>query len=585
MPLPEPGTAWPPKQYEPVFKDIEECADWWEGDSDKLAQRYSRGMSAGQALGLRGWLHSLWWGKPLDDNSDRLHMPVAADLAQTSATLLFSEPPTFTVPMPDLGKDADGKPIISEGWQNAQDRLDLIANAAGTRATLLEAAEKCAALGGVYLRVVFDKDTDIKHAFLDVMDADLAIPEWRWGRLVAVTFWSELPSSDKVVWRHLERHSMGRIEHALYMGTRESIGNPVDLTRHTHTEKYAAMLTDAEGYNTGVDGLTVAYVPNLRPNPKWRKDPQLKNLGRSDISPDLIPLFDKVDELWSSLMRDFDIGKGRLFVSEDLLDSRGPGKGSAFNTDTKAFTLTTGGGNDDLMVQAEQFAIRVTEHLEAIDAVIREILRRVGYSPGTFGLVDDGGAMTATEVASKRAASIATKTAKGRLWQAALAPLLRTLLAVDAIQFETGAEVLEDIDVEWPAAYKESDLTRAQTVQAMDAARAISTYEKVAYLHPDWDAAQVQAEADLILSETAIADPFALGADEPMEPAEDDGEPEAEDAESIKKKAEALGMLVRAGVESGDAATRVGLKGAKFTGLLPTSLKEPGSDAAPGPFG
>jgi hypothetical protein len=342
--------------------------------------------------------------------------------------------------------------------------------------------------------------------------------------LVAVTFWSELPSNDKAVWRHLERHSMGRIEHALYMGTRENIGNPVELEAHSATAKYAPMLTDGDGYATGVDGLTVAYVPNLRPNPKWRKDPQLKNLGRSDISPDLIGLFDKVDELWSSLAREFDIGKGRLFVPEELLDNLGPGRGSMFDTDKKAFTLTasTGAADAQQMVQAEQFTIRVREHLEAIEALVREILRRVGYSPGTFGLVDDGGAMTATEVAAKRAASTATKTAKGRLWQANLSPLLRTLLEVDAIQFGTGAEILEDVDVEWPAAYKESDLVRAQTVQAMDAARAISTYEKVAYLHPDWDAADIQAEADLILDENTVADPFAMAPDAPVDPVNPD---------------------------------------------------------------
>jgi A118 family predicted phage portal protein len=282
------------------------------------------------------------------------------------------------------------------------------------------------------------------------------------------------------------------------------------------------MLTDGEGYSTGVDGLTVQYVPNLRPNPKWRKDPQLKNLGRSDISPDLIPLFDKVDEWWSSLSDEFDIGQGRLFIPEELLDSRGPGKGSMFNTDRKAYTLTAGAGNDEQTIHAEQFEIRVTEHLEAIEALVREILRRVGYSPGTFGLVDDGGAMTATEVAAKRAASTATKTAKGRLWQAALAPLLRTLLEVDAIQFGTGAEVLEDVDVEWPAAYKDTDLVRAQTVQAMDVARAVSTYQKVAYLHPDWDAQAIQDEADAILSENTVADPFAMAPDVPVDPIEPD---------------------------------------------------------------
>ncbi|NKR53031.1 hypothetical protein GS481_02445 [Rhodococcus hoagii] len=63
------------------------------------------------------------------------------------------------------------------------------------------------------------------NAWIDFVDADRAIPEFRWGRLVAVTFWSELTGGDgQEVWRHLERHEPGYIVHAVYKGTATSLG-------------------------------------------------------------------------------------------------------------------------------------------------------------------------------------------------------------------------------------------------------------------------------------------------------------------------------------------------------------------------
>lgn len=52
------------------------------------------------------------------------------------------------------------------------------------------------------------------------------------------------------------------------------------------------------------------------------------------------------------------------------------------------------------------------------------------------------------------------------------------------------------------------------------------------------------------------------------------------DPEDAKRRAEALGMLVRAGVESENASEIVGLSGVEFTGAVPTSLRMPEADAA-----
>lgn len=68
----------------------------------------------------------------------------------------------------------------------------------------------------------------------------------------------------------------------------------------------------------------------------------------------------------------------------------------------------------------------------------------------------------------------------------------------------------------------------------------------------------------------AVAAAARAPADAPA-PAED---PTA-DAAAIKAQADALGALVRAGVEPEDAARRVGLEGIEFTGAVPVSLRQP----------
>lgn len=70
-----------------------------------------------------------------------------------------------------------------------------------------------------------------------------------------------------------------------------------------------------------------------------------------------------------------------------------------------------------------------------------------------------------------------------------------------------------------------------------------------------------------------VADPVAV-----LEAVE--GDTAAPAGEGIKEKADAMGILIRAGVNPEDAARRVGLAGVEFTGAMPTSLRLPESEAA-----
>lgn len=58
-----------------------------------------------------------------------------------------------------------------------------------------------------------------------------------------------------------------------------------------------------------------------------------------------------------------------------------------------------------------------------------------------------------------------------------------------------------------------------------------------------------------------------------------DGDDPVADAQAIKAKADAMGVLIRSGVDPADAARRVGLDGLEFTGAIPVSLRVPSTDA------
>ncbi|MHD0301012.1 hypothetical protein RCF19_34550, partial [Rhodococcus qingshengii] len=131
--------------------------------------------------GVVGKVSDFLYGKPESASkpSRKMHVPIPADIAKLSASELFSEPLTIIDP-------TDNKAL--------QDRVDLIFNTPTFHGDLFTAGESASALGGCYQRVVWD-DTVADNAWIDFVDVDKAIPEFAWGRLKAVTFWSELAGS------------------------------------------------------------------------------------------------------------------------------------------------------------------------------------------------------------------------------------------------------------------------------------------------------------------------------------------------------------------------------------------------------
>lgn len=495
MPLPDNNTPWPPPAVADQLRDMRIDDAWYSGDKTKLRKVYAReGLDgATQERDDRGrpWR---FWERPrrMGQRDHRLHVPLPEDIAATSADLLFSEPPTYRL----------------DGDTTAQDRLNDILEAGGFANTLLEAAEVAAALGGVALRVTWNEDV-AKRPLLTAVHADGVVPDYTMGVLSSVTLWREIAREGGTVVRHLEKHELGRILHAVYEGGQDNLGRRVPLTDYDATEKIADSLTGDDEIATGIKLLTAAYVPNMLPNRKWRGS----MLGRSDWQSDGVrDHFMSLDETYTSWMRDLRLAKARLIVPQGALSSEGPGQGVSFDDrevwSELNFSPTSGEG-----ITMNQFAIRVAEHEQTWKALSRKAVESAGYAAQTFGLGDTT-AITATEVVSQERRSMITRDRKGRYWAPALAGILEAALQLDN---KMGWSTVNPgrPQIRFGDSVSEDPKTTAESLYLLEQAKAASTEVKVRVLHPDWEDEQVNAEVKLIRSEVdpPAADPFSTGAE------------------------------------------------------------------------
>lgn len=501
MPLPSNNTQWPPARASLALEHMAEWSAWYSGDPDTLSGYYQsangtqpRTRDAQVSGGVRGKVARWWWGTPTPANEVRakLHVPLAADICGTSADLLFSESVNLT----------GGKS------QTLQDFLDAQQDN-GLDAELHQAAEVTAALGGGYLRVVWDKNIN-SVPWTDTVHADMAVPTFRWGRLAEVTFWQRLPhlGDDKVCWRLLEHHSAGRIEHALYRGTSDNLGTLVPLEDHPDSAPLALIVDALGGVNTGTTRLTATYIPNMLPNRLHRGSHQ----GRSDLQ-GVTPMLDALDEAYSSWWRDIRHAKSRLHVPRSYIESvDGPGSAGMADVDREVYVPLDGilaTGKDGLLIDAQQLKIRVEEHKATCEAWTKTIIESAGYSTQSLSS-DTGGAVTAAEVHSHERRSYMTRGKKIRYWKAAVRDHLITMAEV--ANANLGARVLldQDMSVDFPDGVQDSELSLANTVLAMRNAEAASVETRVRILNPDWDDTAVTAEAAKIMAESGAGEPVPV---------------------------------------------------------------------------
>ncbi|MFF2852675.1 hypothetical protein ACFVT5_41240 [Streptomyces sp. NPDC058001] len=526
MPLPPSGnTPWPPPQLEIPHADMDMWRAWYAGDTGHLAAvyggpaSYTRNGVARQFFevdkrrAVGGDELRMFWGQPPTPGQQaaKLHIPIAGDIAEMSANLLWAEVPQVTVDLDSTSDAGTAKATTAQIGRYLDDR---------GHAKLREAAELTAGLSNAYLRVVWD--TSLRpRPWLDAIPADAVVPEWQWGVLAAATVWRELAPLKEVseVWRLLEYHTPGTIEYGVYVGGVDNLGTRMEFVDHPDTEFLINMKgVDEQGRQaTQINRLLITHLPNVLPNRLWDGIPDTAPLGRSDYA-GVEPLMDALDESWSSWMRDLRLGKARLLLPQSMLDTDGPGTGGSFHLEQEvrvALNMLDEGGKDS--ITEVQFAIRVEEHERTTKALRRQILSSAGYSAQSFG--EEGAvAVTATEVAARKEESLTTRGLKLLYQRPALLEVLSTMLWVDAIHCAAkGIDPTVELTASWPQAVQPDPEAQARTLSLLDSAGAISTFMKVRGLHPEWDEEEVVEEVQRIRADgpgaVPAGDPYSTTSD------------------------------------------------------------------------
>lgn len=465
MPLPtDPRQPIIPERLEGIYDKLREWSALYSSDPNQLATYYSGKVYDGTPRGR------FWARVEQAERSTMLHVPIAKDISTASADLLFSEKPKVTFQTP-----------------STQERFEEISTGINFWSRIIEAAETCSALGGVYLKINWDKALT-PYPILSIAQADMAIPEFKFGILQAVTFWTVLEEEGSTVWRLLERHEKGVILTGLYKGTPSELGKEVPLTYREETAHLTPVIT------TGIDDILVRYVPNMMPNNLFRGS----DLGKSDYA-GLEGLMDALDEIYTSLLRDVRLGQGRIIVPETMVDQHGK-----FSLDKEVFTIVPVGITDfdslPKLVDCNQFEIRADQHIKAALEIMDRIISGAGYSPQTFGLKIEGRAESGTALTIRERRSFVTSAKKAVFWKSALEQIIELMLIVDRQML--GASVSPERPTVEIQDSVQHDITQvAQSITLIRNAGAASTKTLVKTLHPDWTDDQVDLEVQEILRE------------------------------------------------------------------------------------
>jgi len=464
---------WPPKELEDQYTKFQEWSALYSGSAKQVSNFY-QGM-AGK-----------FWGKVVkEERATMLHLPVASDIAAVSANLLLSEMPDIKIS--EAHHDNPDSTAI-----NTEQRLNTILDETDAYSRLLEAAETSSALGGSYIKINWN--TDFKdYPILSVAQPDNVIPEFKWGFLQKLTFHKVIDNpKSNVYYRYLEIREPNRIVNQLWRGTLTDLGKKIPLSNHSYTKN----MQDEVVHN--MDDLLVRYFPNKKPNRLWRGS----DLGQSDLS-GIEGLLDSIDETYTSLMRDLRLGRANITIPSRMLEDEYGNL--VYDIDKMIYTVLEYGpvGDDNAKPEMFQPSIRADEHIKVAYELLKQAYSLAGYSPSSFGIETQGGNATATEIKAKESKSFKTRNKKAKYFQSSLQEILSQLLRVDKKYFNSDTGEFA-VQVNLQDSVQTDPLEKADSLNKLAQAKAMSIYAMVDELNSNWTDKQKQKEVDRIMQENGM---------------------------------------------------------------------------------
>ena len=419
----------------------------------------------------------------------KLHVPAAADIANTAANLLFGEEPRFTIYDSVKGKTED----------ESQPRLSEIITENMLIQKLHESAELGSASGDVFLKCKYDKD-NATMPIIDIVKAQDALPEYRLSKLECIHFFTILhyDRNTRTYWRVYEKYEHGKITTKVFKGDASNLGS--------EDSDALQMLGIEEETLTPVQMLLASHVFNVRPSRVWRTNDK----GRSDFE-GLRDMLDSLDEVYTSWMRDIRLAKSRLIVPAEYLrrnkDDMFPDGQYTYDFDEDVETLVALDIMNDanMTITPSQFAIRSAEHATTFDTTLKTIVSMAGYSPQTFGLDIQGNAQSGTSRKILERKSLETNKKKQAYWVNPLQKFMTAVMQLDKALY--GNDKLHDSDmvrVEMHDPDINDPTEVSSTVNMLRSAQAASTEVLVKMQHNDWTQEQVDEEVQKINEQYGI---------------------------------------------------------------------------------
>lgn len=473
----ENGMAWPPESIE--RHKYKEHSAWFSGDADILANFYATGTSE-KFLQLERGNHNIntFWARQYKNRSSfYLHVPIAGDIAETSASFIFGETPIIRFEGIEDSKDTE------------QEALDKMLTESHFFRRCIEAEESKSAMGGVYIKLAWDSELSA-YPIPVVVQADDAFPTFKFGLLSDVTFlhvYRDSVDSEKY-YRLFEKYDSEGISYQLFAGSSSNLGQEIAVSSYEPTSGFKDESTPC---------MSAFYIPNLLPNRLNRSS----SIGRSDYSGIEI-LMDALDETFTCWMIDVQNARARMHLPAGWITTKG-GEAS-FNIDQRMYVemdadpLAMG----DKLLNPTQFDIRADQMEKTCLNLLDRIITSAGYSPQSFGLNIQGRAESGTALQVRERKSYYTTAKKESYWEPALKGIVTAMCMI--MNDKLGGNFTRElqVNVAFSDFVANSQAEIATCVKMLDEAKAISMETKIAMIHPEWTPKQVKDEIKLINEQT-----------------------------------------------------------------------------------
>lgn len=439
--------SWPPKQVADSWAAIELNAAFRSSDKTRIRQEASVGIRYPYMLS-----------------------PVPRMISRASAHLLFGEPPVFKA--------------AAEG---DQENLDLIVTENDLAAECHRGAVIASSEGSVWGRIVVDP-TLIDTPIIEFVSPGRVIPHFSGRFVIGATFVTEWATSSTERFRMFETYEAGAVTTTLRRGTRTSVGQQVKL------ESFEQTKGRQEVTFTGVDWPLVAFIPNT-----IDADP---TEGYSDYS--------GLRDRFLALNESVTVGQGNLRLAgkkRAIIDAGYMGSDGKMPQGDDVFIRTSrqgGDGEKTSPLQVIDYSFDASGVIGWIDHLIDSTLTFAGVAPEAVGRNIEGGAVSGTALKLKMTHSLLEASGKGRYFDRGLTRLLRGAQILDSRPMAEGGfgRSYTDADandtIERAPALPRDDMEAAQQLAVMAGAEAISTEERVAFLHPGWSEERIAEEVKLI---------------------------------------------------------------------------------------